>query len=224
MGKIVLLLSIVIPVSLLSQTPGPDDSSKNENIVLEKVEVESNFPGGNTMWRKYLERNLYILAPIDNGAPAGTYTVVVQFLVDTNGFISDVKPLTSFGYGMEEEVVRVIKKGPSWEPAIFKGKPVKAYRKQPVTFVVPEEGFDIITSKKYIFYTDTENEMLVNVDKVNSKDVEVRLSEGTITRGVGEAYMVKVTKPGHTILYIFNKKKNKLIGSVYFIVKKKIID
>ena len=213
-----------MPVAVFSQTSGPDDSLRKENIVFEKVEVESNFPGGATMWRKYLERNLNALVPIDNGAPVGTYTVVVQFIVDKNGFISEVEPLTSFGYGMEEEVVRIIKKGPTWEPAIFNGKPVKAYRKQPVTFVVIEDGFDIITSKKYIFYTDTENEIMVNVDKVKSKDVEVRLSEGTITRGVGEAYKVKVTKPGHTILYIYHKKKNKLIGSVYFIVKKKIID
>ena len=45
---------------------------------------------------------------------AGTYTVVVQFVVDKEGNVSDVKALTSHGYGMEDEAVRVIKKGPQW--------------------------------------------------------------------------------------------------------------
>jgi protein TonB len=37
---------------------------------------------------------------------------------------------------MEEEVVRIIKKGPKWKPAVQNGKLVNAYRRQPVTFVV----------------------------------------------------------------------------------------
>jgi protein TonB len=40
---------------------------------------------------------------------------------------------------MEEEVMRVIQKSPKWRPAMQNGKPVKAYRKQPITFVVNEK-------------------------------------------------------------------------------------
>jgi len=103
-----------------------------------KVEVEASFKGGEGAWRKYLERNLNASAPVDNGANPGSYTVVVQFIVDKDGNISDVKALTNHGYGMEDEAVRVIKRGPKWEPAIQNGRQVKAYRKQPITFVVSE--------------------------------------------------------------------------------------
>ena len=75
-------------------------------------------------------------APVDNGAPAGKYTVYVQFIVDREGNISEVKALTNNGYGMEDEAVRVIKRGPKWTPAVQNGRQVKAYRKQPITFVV----------------------------------------------------------------------------------------
>ena len=75
----------------------------------------------------------------ENGAPAGTYTVVVQFVVDKEGNMSDVKALTSHGYGMEDEAVRVIKKGPQWKPAIQNGRNVKAYRRQPITFQIEEQ-------------------------------------------------------------------------------------
>jgi len=111
----------------------------DENKIFEKVEIEAQFPGGDAAWRKYLERNLSGFNPADNGAPAGTYTTYVQFVVDKDGNISDVKPLTNFGYGMEDEAVKVIKKVPKWTPAIQNGRKVKAYRKQPITFVVQEE-------------------------------------------------------------------------------------
>lgn len=119
------------------------DSLKNisstdstELRVFEKVEIEASFPGGDGAWRKYIERTLNAATPVEYGAPVGTYTIIVQFVVDKNGNISDVKALTRHGYGMEQEVIRVIRNGPKWVPAFQDGRNVKAYRKQPVTFVV----------------------------------------------------------------------------------------
>jgi len=108
----------------------------DESIIFEKVEIEASFPGGDIKWRQYLERNANEKVATDNGAPEGTYTVVVQFVVDKEGRISDVRSLTNHGYGMEEEAMRAIKKGPKWNPAIHNGRQVKAYRKQPITFRV----------------------------------------------------------------------------------------
>jgi periplasmic protein TonB len=110
----------------------------NYDQTFTKVEVEASFKGGEAAWRNYLTRNLNASAPIDNGANPGQYTVVVQFIVDREGNISEVTSLTKHGYGMEEEAMRVIRRGPKWEPAIQNGRKVKAYRKQPITFVVTE--------------------------------------------------------------------------------------
>ena len=77
--------------------------------------------------------------PVDNDAPAGSYTVIIQFVVDTDGSISDIKALTNHGYGLEQEAIRVIKKATKWEPAFQNGRHVKAYRKQPITFQVEGE-------------------------------------------------------------------------------------
>lgn len=109
---------------------------EDENKIFDKVEIEAGFPGGDIAWRKFLTNNLNAEVPIDNGAPSGKYTVYVQFVVDKEGNISDVRGLTNNGYGMEQEAVRVIKKGPKWTPAVQNGRNVKAYRKQPITFVV----------------------------------------------------------------------------------------
>ena len=60
----------------------------------------------------------------------------VKFVVDVEGHVSDIIALTKHGFGMEEEAVRVIRKSAKWEPAVFEGRMVKAYRRQMITFVV----------------------------------------------------------------------------------------
>jgi periplasmic protein TonB len=109
---------------------------EDENQVFTKVEIEASYAGD---WGRFLQRTLNAETPVNNGAPAGQYTVVVQFIVDKGGNISDVKALTNHGYGMEEEAVRSIKKASKWNPAVQNGRQVNAYRKQPITFVVSEE-------------------------------------------------------------------------------------
>jgi protein TonB len=97
------------------------------------VEIDAKFPGD---WGKFLERNLNPNTPIDNGAPSGDYTVLLQFVVDLNGNISDIKAISNVGYGMEKEAIRVLKKANKWIPAIQNGRSVPAYRRQPITFRV----------------------------------------------------------------------------------------
>lgn len=116
-----------------------EKKEEDDNKIFDKVEIEAKFPGGDAKWRQYLERNLNANVPVDNGAPEGTYTCTVQFVVDKEGNISDVRAMTSNGYGMEDEAIKVIKKGPKWEPAVQNGRQVKAYRKQPITFQVTGE-------------------------------------------------------------------------------------
>lgn len=116
-----------------------EKKEEDENHIFDKVEIEASYPGGDSKWRQYLERSLNASVPVDNGAPEGTYTTVIQFVVDKEGNISDVVAKTSHGYGMEEEAIKVIKKGPRWIPAVQNGRQVKAYRKQPITFQVTGE-------------------------------------------------------------------------------------
>jgi periplasmic protein TonB len=120
----------------LDTVPAVDST---EGKIYEAVEVEAYFPGGEQSWRSYLEQNLNPMVPITNKAPAGLYTVYIQFVVDLDGKVSAIKALTKHGYGMEAEVMRILRKSPPWVPAVQYGKKVRAYRKQPVTFQVEEE-------------------------------------------------------------------------------------
>lgn len=128
--------------------PSPGDIDGNKDIVqpqtqtasddpLVFVEIDAKFNGN---WVAFLERNLNAEVPVNNNAPVGRYSVIIQFVVDREGVVSDITPLTNHGYGMEAEAVRVLKKAAKWEPAIQNGMKVKAYRKQVIVFVVNDEG------------------------------------------------------------------------------------
>lgn len=103
------------------------------------VQIPAEFPGGLSGWKNYLERHLNSDMPISNGAPAGRYTVLVSFLVDKTGAISDVVAENDPGYGTKAEAVRVIAKGPHWKPAMQNGSKVIYRHKQSITFLVAEE-------------------------------------------------------------------------------------
>lgn len=130
-------IGIVTPPAAVDGGKGIVEVKKPEPEpeIFTKVEVEASYPGN---WRSFVERNLDPQLPADNQAPPGTYTVMVQFVVDVAGNVTDVKPLTKHGYGMEGEAVKAIKRSGKWKPAVQNGREVKAYKKQPITFVVQE--------------------------------------------------------------------------------------
>ncbi len=110
----------------------------NENAIFTSVQIEAGFPGGQDAWLSYLRSTLNAGTPVDNGASAGKYTVIVKFVVSKDGSVSDVKCENDPGFGMCAEAERVIKKTKNWTPAVQNGQHVNAYRRQPITFLVEE--------------------------------------------------------------------------------------
>jgi len=118
---------------------GPLKKSDEEDGIFRTVQIEAQFPGGLNEWTKYLQRNLNKDLPAENGAPAADYAVIVSFIVDRNGTISDVKAENDPGFGTAKEAIRVILKGPKWKPAEQNGNAVIYRQKQKITFRVGEE-------------------------------------------------------------------------------------
>lgn len=114
------------------------DKPKNEpEPVFIPIEIDAKFDGN---WKQFLERNLNAEIPISNGAPAGRYKVEVKFTIDENGNIISTDAVTNYGYGMEQEAIRVIKKANAkWEAPIQNGIKLKATMRQYITFVVTDE-------------------------------------------------------------------------------------
>ncbi len=60
--------------------------------------------------------------------------VPVEFTVQPDGSLTDVRVVQKHGSGMDEEAVRLIKAAPRWEPATYQGKPIKQKMTLPVIF------------------------------------------------------------------------------------------
>jgi hypothetical protein len=105
-------------------------------VVFEKTEIEPSFPGGNSAWVEFLRKNLDMNITEKNKAPVGVYKVIIRFIINQDGSISDIVAETKFGFGMEQEVKRVIGLSPNWNPATQNGHIVRTYRRIPFTFGV----------------------------------------------------------------------------------------
>lgn len=132
-GKI---LSSLGEVFLMEAPKMSDNENPEDNH--DMVEIPAGFEGGHKAWITFLERNLIPDTPLENGAPPGVYTVTVEFYVEKDGSISELKALNNPDYGTMEEAIRVIKLG-KWQPASQNGRFVRYRLKQPITFKVSAE-------------------------------------------------------------------------------------
>jgi hypothetical protein len=103
------------------------------------VQKDAMYRGGNGPWTAYISKTINSDVPIKNKAPLGTYSIIIRFAIDIDGSVTELLAETNFGYGMEQEALRVISNSPKWIPAQELGKFVKAYRRQPITFAVIED-------------------------------------------------------------------------------------
>lgn len=100
----------------------------DSDSVYTKAQIMGAVPNGDSTWKDSILKKIKTSTFVKNGAKKGKYTVVVQYIVDKEGSISDVKALTNHGYGMERETVKVIQKGPVWKPAPQGGREVRPLR------------------------------------------------------------------------------------------------
>ena len=166
-----------------------------------------------------MEKKLNLDVAFNNNAPIGKYAATVLFVVDKDGSLSDIKSVTNFGYGMEEEVKRVIALSGKWIPAIQNGKPVRAYRKQPVTFLLDSDEFSIATKTPYTLYSNADNEIEVTVRKLDRALISLNATGANITALQDGKFIININKPGRIIIEVVNTKNNKQIGLASFEVQ-----
>jgi periplasmic protein TonB len=86
----------------------------------ETVNVQPMFPGGIKEFISYVGKNF---TPPEVEGLSGV--VKIDFVIEKNGMITNVKIVADIGYGSGEEAKRVISKSPAWEPGEEEGKKVR---------------------------------------------------------------------------------------------------
>jgi periplasmic protein TonB len=110
-----------------------ENGSKIKNYIYSK---EAEFKGGEKAWKAYLSKNVNSEIKAA-GKEEQTVSVKVMFIINESGYPTKAKITESSGNRLvDNDAVRAILSAPAWSPAIFRNKPVKVYRIQPLTYIL----------------------------------------------------------------------------------------
>ena len=113
-----------------------DLKDREQEITYDEVEVKPSFPGGLTALTQWLNGNVNYPAKAAKDGVEGR--VIVEFVVEKDGSINDVKVVQSVDPLLDKEAVRVVKSMPSWIPGKQNGKPVRVTYSVPIVFRLQE--------------------------------------------------------------------------------------
>ena len=105
---------------------------EEENKVFDVVEQMPSFPGGMGALMSWLSQNIkYPVIAAENGVQG---RVIVQFVVEKDGSVTDVHVAKSVDPSLDKEAARVVKAMPKWNPGKQNGSAVRVKYTVPVTF------------------------------------------------------------------------------------------
>ncbi|EDM36129.1 TonB [Pedobacter sp. BAL39] len=100
------------------------------------VEVYPEFDGGMKAWAKFIQRNLrYPYQAQEKGVQG---KVLISFVVERDGSVSNVTVVNGIGAGCDEEAARVIAKSPKWKPGRQNDQAVRVRYTIPIGFAMPQ--------------------------------------------------------------------------------------
>lgn len=123
---------VAIRNDIAVNTNESEEKKEVANKVFDVVEQMPSFPGGNDALMKFLQENVkYPVVAQENGVQG---RVVVSFVVEKDGSITDVKVVRSVDPSLDKEATRVVKSMPRWIPGKQNGAAVRVKYNVPVSF------------------------------------------------------------------------------------------
>ncbi len=116
-------------------------SSLSNGVIIEpKIpeEVYPKFPGGPEKMFEFIADNLRW--PEDDGSCIQG-RVVVSFIVEKDGSLTDVKVVRSLDPSFDKEAIRIVKSMPKWEPGMWNGKPARLKYCIPIRFRLADDNY-----------------------------------------------------------------------------------
>ena len=132
-----------IPDDSKSETPEPPENPEQEEqpevvdmydepVDFRVVEDLPQFPGGAAEFMKWLTKNLRYPASAQSQLVKGR--VVAQFIVNKDGSVTDLEVTEHLNHACDNEVLRVLRMMPKWEPGLMDAKPCRTKVCIPVVF------------------------------------------------------------------------------------------
>jgi TonB family protein len=110
------------------------DTTPAKNIIFTQVEIEPEFPGGLSAFGHFLASNIHYPLVDKNNKVTGK--VIVRFVVERDGSITDIKAIHGPSETLNNEAVRVMKLSPNWKPGYQNNKQVRVAYTVPINFAL----------------------------------------------------------------------------------------
>ena len=130
--RLLATLSVLAILFTVNTTAMAQNKKASNDKVLEKAEVMPEFPGGEQAMMDFVAKNVQYPKEAMEKEISGR--VLVGFIVEKDGSISETEVVKGIGGGCDEEAVRVVKAMPKWKPGKQDGKPVRVHFLLPLTF------------------------------------------------------------------------------------------
>lgn len=111
---------------------GDDSTTSDNEKVYQVVGQQPNFPGGKEELFKYLAYNM--IYPADAAKNKVEGRVLVTFVIEHDGSISNVNVVNSVYPSLDKEAIRVVSEMPKWIPGKANGKTIRVKYTIPITF------------------------------------------------------------------------------------------
>ena len=128
-----ILIGLFLVVGLSLQGRGQEKSAVSiKDVVIDSVDVQPEYTGGEQARMKFLQDNIvYPRGAMEAGIDG---RVIVRFIVEPDGSITNIEVYKSAHELLDEEVVRLMKLMPNWKPGLVNGQPVRSRFAMPVEF------------------------------------------------------------------------------------------
>jgi TonB family protein len=120
-----------------TQKEEAQEEKTNKAPIFSQVETPPSFPGGIEGMLEYLKNNMkYPESAVKNGIQG---RVVVRFVVDSTGKVTNVEVIRSLDPACDAEAIRVVEAMPDWIPGKQSGNPVSVYYTLPILFSLDDK-------------------------------------------------------------------------------------
>ena len=130
--KKLILMTVMAVFCLTTASAQKTVVSQENQKVFDTVEQMPEYPGGMPALIEFLQTNMKY--PEDAQKQKVEGRVMVMFVVEKDGSITDVKVARNVFPSLDEEAVRVVNAMPKWTPGKEKGKPVRVQYTLPISF------------------------------------------------------------------------------------------
>lgn len=130
--KLLATLSVLAILFTVNTTAMAQNKKAAKDKVYEKAEVMPEFPGGEQAMIDFVAKS--VTYPKEAMEKEISGRVLVGFIVEKDGSITETEVVKGIGGGCDEEALRVVKAMPKWKPGKQDGKPVRVHFLLPIIF------------------------------------------------------------------------------------------